>query len=129
MNAGAAYIFEKDLGGVDNWGERTILFASNANAGTTPQFGRAVAISSSGHTVIGAPFEDTQANNAGVAYICALCSQTALDVIDLLNLTSAECVGDDVVISENVTLTGDTDLQDIQYLFPLLQLHNILVVH
>ncbi len=68
-DAGAAYIFERDLGGPDNWGERTILFASNVNASSSPRFGRAVSISSTGHAVIGAPLEDSNGPDAGAAYI------------------------------------------------------------
>ena len=69
LDTGAAVIFEKDLGGIDNWGERMILFASNANASTQPLFGFSVAMSSSGHAIVGVHLEDTQAMNAGAAYI------------------------------------------------------------
>lgn len=54
-NAGAAYIFERHLGGMDNWGERQILHASNF--GSDDYFGYSVAVT--GDTaVVGAYFED-----------------------------------------------------------------------
>ncbi len=68
-DAGAAYIFERDLGSPDNWGERKILYASNANASTGARFGRSVSISSTGHAIVGAYEEDTQNTDAGAAYI------------------------------------------------------------
>jgi len=42
-DSGAAYVFSRDLGGVDNWGEAAILRASDAQ--TMDSFGRSVTIS------------------------------------------------------------------------------------
>jgi hypothetical protein len=42
-DAGAAYIFERNVGGADNWGEVAILRASDAQTGDS--FGRSVGIS------------------------------------------------------------------------------------
>ena len=65
-NAGAAYVFQRDQGGADNWGEVTKLTASDAQAGD--QFGHGVAVS--GDTaVVGANFEDAGGSNAGAAYV------------------------------------------------------------
>ena len=64
--AGAAYVFERDQGGADNWGEVEKLIASDAQ--TNDQFGWSAAIS--GDTaVVGARFEDAGGNNAGAAYV------------------------------------------------------------
>ncbi len=64
--AGAAYVFQRDQGGADNWGEVTKLTASDAQAGD--QFGESVAVS--GDTaVVGAPLEDAGGSDAGAAYV------------------------------------------------------------
>src|SRR6202011_4785785 len=62
-STGAAYIFERNKGGVDNWGQVKELTASDAVQGD--EFGEKVAIN--GDTVIvGAPFKNSQ---TGAAYI------------------------------------------------------------
>lgn len=58
-SAGAAYIFERNLGGLNNWGEVASLTASDGAAGDT--FGHAVSISGNS-AVVGA-------NGAAAAYI------------------------------------------------------------
>ena len=64
--AGAAYVFVRSQGGVDNWGEVKKLTASDAQAGD--EFGHGVAVS--GDTaVIGAWFEDAGGTNAGAVYL------------------------------------------------------------
>ena len=63
---GAAYVFERDQGGADNWGEVTKLTASDAQA--DDQFGWSVAVS--GDTaVVGAYQEDAGGSQAGAAYV------------------------------------------------------------
>ena len=65
-NRGAAYIFNRDEGGTDNWGEVAIIAASDAD--DYDWFGYSVAIS--GDTaVVGAVFDDGSATNSGAAYI------------------------------------------------------------
>jgi hypothetical protein len=65
-NAGAAYVFYRDWGGVDYWGQWHKLIASDAEAGD--QFGRSVAIS--GDTaIVGAYGEDAGGSAAGAAYV------------------------------------------------------------
>ena len=64
--AGAAYVFDRNEGGADNWGEVTKLTASDAQAGD--QFGASVTVS--GDTaVVGANHEDAGASDAGAAYV------------------------------------------------------------
>ncbi|MCP4358274.1 MAG: hypothetical protein GY796_09695, partial [Chloroflexi bacterium] len=65
INAGAAYIFERNQGGANNWGQVAKLTASNASAGNW--FGISVAISHD-TVVVGARGQDTT-NFAGAAYI------------------------------------------------------------
>ena len=65
-NSGAAYIFERDTGGLDNWGEVVILTASDTSEDA--HFGHAVAIS--GETVIvGATGDSGAGLKSGAAYI------------------------------------------------------------
>ena len=66
VDAGAAYVFQRDNGGNDNWGEVRKLTASNAKAGH--RFGTGVAVS--GDTaVVGACCEGAGGNNRGTAYV------------------------------------------------------------
>jgi hypothetical protein len=64
---GSAYVFERNLGGANNWGEVEKLSAPDAAAGD--QFGFSVSIS--GETVVtGAQLDDTPAgSNSGSAYV------------------------------------------------------------
>lgn len=63
-NPGAAYIYERNEGGPDNWGEVSKLVASDA--GTIPEFGRGVAID--GNLVIVGATRDNSATD-GAAYL------------------------------------------------------------
>jgi hypothetical protein len=68
--SGAAYVFERDLGGSGNWGEAAILHASDAQA--EDGFGLSVALN--GDTlVVGAAYEDGGPGDpfqfAGAAYV------------------------------------------------------------
>ncbi len=67
---GAAYIFERGYGGLDNWGEIRKLMPWDAQAGD--YFGASVAISGD-KAVVGAPYEDggpwDPRPDAGAAYI------------------------------------------------------------
>jgi hypothetical protein len=71
-NCGSAYVFNKDEGGVDNWGQVKKLIASDRFANDF--FGRGVSISNNS-IVVGAVFEDEDINggntllNSGSAYI------------------------------------------------------------
>ena len=65
-DAGAAYVFERDQGGADNWGETKKLTAFDPQADAL--FGRSVAVS--GDTaVVGAPREHAGAFWSGAAYV------------------------------------------------------------
>ncbi|MCH7698162.1 MAG: FG-GAP repeat protein [Chloroflexi bacterium] len=64
--AGAAYVFHRDQGGANNWGQVTKLTASDAQAGDN--FGRTVAIAG-GSAVVAANFEDEGGASAGAAYV------------------------------------------------------------
>ena len=65
-NSGSVYLFERDLGGVDNWGEVKKLTASDGAAGDI--FGNAVALS--GDTaLVGARLDDDNGADSGSAYL------------------------------------------------------------
>ncbi|MCK4815084.1 FG-GAP repeat protein, partial [bacterium] len=66
FDCGAAYIFYRDLGGVDAWGEVTKLTASDA--ADSDSFGHSVAISGD-YAVVGAPNADGAGSDQGAAYI------------------------------------------------------------
>ncbi len=65
-NAGAAYVFERNQGGADNWGEVQKLIASDHQA--TDFFGSGVAVAG-GTVVVGAFREDAGGSSAGAAYV------------------------------------------------------------
>ena len=65
-DSGSAYIFYRNQGGADLWGEVVKLTASDAE--TLDEFGVSVAINGD-YVVIGASYEDGTGNNFGAAYI------------------------------------------------------------
>lgn len=67
-NSGSAYIFYKDQGGANNWGEVKKLIASDAVTGD--RFGISVFVSGE-IAIVGASFNDDNGNNSGSAYIYA----------------------------------------------------------
>ncbi len=64
--AGAAYVFRRDAGGADNWGQVKKLVAADAQGGDT--FGASVAISDE-RVAVGAPGDDDLGNLAGSVYV------------------------------------------------------------
>ena len=66
LGAGAAYIFSRDKGGEDQWGQITKLTANDGGEGD--RFGASVAIEND-LAVIGANFKDQGEKNGGAAYV------------------------------------------------------------
>jgi hypothetical protein len=65
-DAGAAYLFGRNSGGADQWGQAQRLTASDKSSGD--RFGAAVAID--GQTaIVGAPYNDDLGDGAGAAYL------------------------------------------------------------
>jgi hypothetical protein len=66
--SGAVYIFERDQGGTDNWGELQKITASDGDA--SDFFGRSVSMDG-GTLVVGADGDDANGADSGSAYIFA----------------------------------------------------------
>ena len=66
VSSGAAYTFERDEGGPENWGQLKKIVPADGQAGD--QFGGAVSINN-GTLVVGARQNDQQGVNAGAAYV------------------------------------------------------------
>ena len=66
-SAGAAYVFQRDQGGADNWGEVKKLTASDAQPGD--EFGVGGVAVSGDTAIVGAFREDSGGSNAGAAYV------------------------------------------------------------
>ncbi|MEM7532242.1 MAG: hypothetical protein AAF639_08700 [Chloroflexota bacterium] len=65
---GAAYVYARNYGGADQWGQIATLTASDAVMGDWDEFGKAVDIS--GDTiVVGAHYDDPNGSNSGSAYV------------------------------------------------------------
>jgi hypothetical protein len=64
--SGAAYVFERDQGGIDSWGQMLKLTASDGAGGD--QFGYSVDISGR-KIVVGAPYKNGKYDNYGMVYI------------------------------------------------------------
>ena len=66
VDSGSAYIYERNEGGTDNWGQVAKFVASDAAA--SDEFGSAVAVSGD-IALVGAPWKDDGGPNSGSAYI------------------------------------------------------------
>ncbi|NIP22421.1 MAG: hypothetical protein GWN67_20180 [Phycisphaerae bacterium] len=65
-NSGSAYIFHRNEGGPDNWGQQAKLTASDA--AELDYFGKPVCVSGD-YAVVGAPLDDDNGANSGSVYI------------------------------------------------------------
>jgi len=65
-NSGAAYVFERNAGGADAWGQVAKLLPQDAAAGDS--FGRSVSISGS-RVAVGAPRQDALGGDSGALYV------------------------------------------------------------
>ncbi len=117
LPTGAAYVFERNLGGTNNWGQVAKLVASDGSVGDW--FGDFVAISDE-TAVIGADGHDYNGQQSGAAYIFernAGGTNSWGQVAKLLALdgTSGDQFGS-VAISQDLVLVGaSTDDQNGQY--------------
>ncbi|MDJ0839434.1 MAG: immunoglobulin domain-containing protein [Acidobacteriota bacterium] len=102
VQAGMAFVYEKDLGGIDNWGEAHTLFAEDEVAGN--KFGQAVVIQGN-DIFVGSPHEDFPNRDSGAVYRYSLCLEPAVSAV---SGPTVACPGDAVDFS--VTATGAAPL-------------------
>ncbi|MCK4266549.1 MAG: FG-GAP repeat protein [Thermoplasmata archaeon] len=103
--SGSAYVYERDLGGAENWGERTKLTPSDG--ANNDNFGWSVSIS--GDTVvIGAFFDDVGANpDQGSAYVYERDYGGPDNWGEVTKLTASDGAGNDR-FGWSVSIFGDT---------------------
>ena len=103
-DAGAAYVFQRNEGGADTWGEVKKLTASDGQA--FDQFGGSVAIS--GDTaVVGATGNDAKGFLAGAAYVFRPDQGGAGNWGEVIKLTASDS-GEGDSFGRNVAVSGDT---------------------
>ena len=102
--AGAAYIFKKSG---TSWSQQQIIHASDAQ--TNDQFGHSVGISGD-YAIVGAPYEDSGADNGGSVYIYKRNTSTGVwgseQHITASNAGSADYFGISVSISGDYAIVG-----------------------
>ena len=64
-NAGAVYIYERNLGGTNNWGQRKIVYPTTVSANS---FGYNIDLNGD-ILVVGAPLDDADGVDAGLVYV------------------------------------------------------------
>ncbi len=103
-DAGAAYIFERNEGGADNWGEVAKLVATDAQAGDL--FGSSVAIVGDA-VVVGAASDDAAGPGAGAAYVFERGQGGADSWGEVKKLTASDAQAGDE-FGWSVAVSGDT---------------------
>ncbi len=104
VSSGTAYVFQRNEGGADNWGEVKKLLASDAEA--DDRFGYSVAVS--GDTVVvGAIFEDAGGFRAGAAYVFERNEGGAGNWGQVKKLTASDAQAADE-FGWSVAVSGDT---------------------
>ena len=104
--AGAAYVFQRDRGGADNWGEVKKLTASDAYA--DDWFGFNVAVSGDS-AIVGAQGEDAAGYSAGAAYIFQRDEGGADNWGEVKKLIASDAQVSDN-FGHNVAMSGDTTI-------------------
>ena len=102
-NLGAAYIFSRNLGGAENWGQVKKLTASDAQ--NIDRFGRSVSISGD-YVIIGADGEDANGSDAGAAYIFDRNQGGTDNWGQVTKLTASDAAASDV-FGYSVSINGD----------------------
>jgi uncharacterized repeat protein (TIGR01451 family) len=103
-DSGSAYVFRRNRGGADNWGQAVKLTASDGAAGD--YFGISVSISSD-TIVIGAYGDDDHGSSSGSAYIFTRNQGWADNWGQAVKLTAADGAADDY-FGWSVAISGDT---------------------
>jgi hypothetical protein len=108
---GGVYVFERNQGGVDNWGEVEKLTASDAVYGAW--VGSSVSIS--GDTVVaGATGDDDNGSSSGATYVFERNRGGADNWGQVLKLTASDGAAEDV-LGEDVSISGDTIIAGAAY--------------
>ena len=100
---GAAYIFDRNQGGQDNWGEVKKLIASDAS--DTDRFGISVGISGD-YAVVGTTYKDDGGSNRGAAYIYGRDEGGADNWGEVVRLTASDAEDSDY-FGCSVSIDGD----------------------
>ncbi len=110
-DSGSAYLFERDQGGADNWGEAKKLTASDG--GDDDNFGNSAALN--GDTVlVGAYYDDDDGSDSGSAYLFERDQGGAGNWGQVKKLTASDGAASDN-FSFAVALSGDTILVGAPY--------------
>jgi hypothetical protein len=105
-DAGAAYVFERNQGGpADNWGQVTILLASDAE--DDDHFGESVSISND-TIVVGASYEDGAGAGRGAAYVFERNQGGIADNWGQVTKLTAADTADSDYFGYSVAISGDT---------------------
>ncbi|MDM8542978.1 choice-of-anchor D domain-containing protein [Desulfococcaceae bacterium HSG9] len=111
IDSGSAYVFERDNGGADNWGQSAKLTASDAAADDI--FGFSVAVS--GDTaVVGAQYDDDAGSGSGSAYVFERDNGGADNWGQVAKLTAADAAAGDN-FGYSVAVSGDTAVVGANY--------------
>jgi uncharacterized repeat protein (TIGR01451 family) len=105
IESGAVYIFERNQGGADNWGEVAKLKASDA--ATNDYFGSGLAIHND-TLVVGSPGDDNVGFSSGSAYVFERNQGGADNWGQVAKLTASDASGGDLFGSEkSLAINGD----------------------
>ncbi len=108
---GAAYVFYRNQGGTDNWGEVAKLTASDA--ATFDNFGRSVAVEGD-YVVVGAHLEDGLGTNRGAAYVFYRNQGGTDNWGQVVKLTASDAEDNDQ-FGYSVGMSGDSVLVGARY--------------
>ncbi len=114
---GGSYVFHRNRGGINTWGEVTKLVSSDANVGD--EFG--IFVSVSGNTaIVGAPGDDEHGFQAGAAYVFERGSGGSNGWSEVAKLmasdgTAGDQFGSVAVFKDTVLVGAGTDDQNGQY--------------
>ena len=101
--AGAAYVFQRNEGGADNWGEVRKLTASDVQA--VDNFGGSVAVS--GDTaIVSATFEDAGGEHASAAYVFDLLAIKSTPTGDVNCDDTVDSIDASLALQFNASLLG-----------------------
>ncbi len=102
--SGSAYIFERNAGGADNWGQVAKLLASDGAAGDI--FGKCVSISG-GAVAVGAYYDDDHGDRSGSAYVFHRDAGGVGNWGQIAKMTPADGAADDR-FGDSISIDADT---------------------